>query len=232
MSLRIPTAIENHGDARRLSQALGAFIVWLDTYPPVRARYHTWRATRDHADQEFELLLAEYPETIERYITEITWRNHAAMRPFVETLLHRLPPTWVDMTTSELLLAFRTRHYHGRTRADVPPATPPATPPQFGVQVQLTASHPRGRVSEDPAVIQRGVDYLCRHYVKEPRDRKRALAREFGASAQWNDPEDAVRFVKNSIQQAWALLDLAAAATWSPTVPGRIVVPPTRDSTL
>jgi hypothetical protein len=35
--------------------------------------------------------------------------------------------------------------------------------------------------------------------------------------------------VKRSIDQAWALLDLAAALPWSPTQPGRIVVPPTTD---
>jgi hypothetical protein len=225
MSLRIPTAIENHGDGRRLSQATGAFIVWLTTYPPVQTYYlDTWRVVHARTDQEFTLLLAEHPETIELFKADVAWRDHTATVPFVRTLLHRLPATWVDMTTAELLRAFRTVYHHTRTPADQRPAEP-----MFGVGVQLTASHPRGRVSEDPAAIQRGVHWLCRAYVPERPDTQRFLAREYAAAVRRNgfrnDPLHCRRDVQRSIDQAWALLDLAAALPWSPTQPGRIVLP-------
>jgi hypothetical protein len=232
VSHRIPTAVEHHGDAKHLAIAASAYIVELIEVPRVLTCYDEWRVVRAPADREFELLLAEYPETIQRYIDEMKWQDHVAMRPFVETLIHRLPATWIDMTTSELLRAFRIGHYHGRERADTPPIVRPTEPPQFGVVVELQPTHPRGYVPHDPSKGRRGVRWLIRRYVQSVP--LQTLAREYaadtGRAGDRNDPLDCLRDVKRNIQQAWALLDLAATLPWSPTKPGHIVTPSRRTS--
>ena len=226
MAHRRPTVVENHGDAKRLSIALGAFIVELLTDRRVLAWYDIWRSARAPTDREFEFLLAEHPETIDLFIADVTFRDHGTTAPFVRTWLHRLPAAWTDMVTANLLLAFRTTHYHGRTRADSPPARRPKAPPQFGIGVELTAAHKRGKVPHAPDTVQRGIRWLYRAYVPERPDSKHQLAREYAVWAQRDDPEDCIHDVKEGIRQAWALLDLGAASVWAPEKPGRIVVPP------
>lgn len=226
MSYRTPTAIEHHGDAKRLSIAIGGFVVELSADGRVLTYYDTWRAARTDTDREFEHLLAEHPETIRLYLADVSARDYAATVPVVRTLLRRLPAAWADMVTAELLRAFRTVHYHDRTRADRPPATPPAAPPAFGVAVQLPPTHARGRVPQDPDPVLRNLRWLCRAYVPERPVSKHQLAREHAAATS-RDPEDCLRDVKDGIGQAWGLLALAAQSDWSPA--GRIVVPAKKD---
>lgn len=225
MAHRIPKAVEDHGDAKRLSIALGAFIVELLNDRRVQAFYDTWRSARAPNDREFEILLAEHPETIELFIAGVTFQDHEATAPAVRAWLHRLPAAWTDMVTANLLLAFRTLHYHGRTRADRPPPEPPAAPPQFGIGVELTAAHERGRVPPDPDTIQRGIRWLVQAYVSEPPVKKNTLAREH-AAARSRDPKDCRKDVKEGIREAWERLELGARSVWAPEKPGRIVVPP------
>jgi hypothetical protein len=217
---RTPDTVETHGDAKRLANAVASFIVELSVDRRVLTHYDAWRADRAPLDRAFEQLLAEHPETIDTFIADVYARDYAATRPFVRTLLQRLPATWTHMVTRELLRAFRTAHYTGRTRADVPP--PDSTTPMFGVAVQLQPTHPRGKVPHDPYPVTHNLRLLYRNAVQEPRDSLRTLAREHAGWGQ-QDPDDCLRDVRRCLTQARALLDLAARSDWAQ--PGRIVVP-------
>ena len=123
------------------------------TDPRVLTFYDAWRVARAPADREFEVLVAEYPQTVGAFTDAWLAEDHASTAVVVRTWLHRLPAAWTDMVTANLLRAFRTAHYHGR------PALTHRRPPRPPTRRSLvsacssTAAHPRGRVPDDPYAV-------------------------------------------------------------------------------
>lgn len=235
MAHRRPTAVETHGDAKRLSIALGGFVYELTLDPRVGVLYDRWRTEHDEMTQQLEAMLTEFQPDPTKQNMPMTPAQSARANEFIDVtkshervvtadllrpLLHRLPESWLPMLTENLLLAFRTAYRHNRTPPDQRPAKP-----YFGVGVKLTAAHKRGRVPNAPDTVHRNIRWLYRHYVPERRVSRRQLAREYAALVKREDPEECIKDVKDGIKQAWALLELGARSDWSPTVPGRIVVP-------
>lgn len=187
-----PDNIENKGDAWRLSDAAGAFVVALITDPRTESLYGQWIATRAILDATLAPL-ADHPRLQEMMQS---WRSKewAAHELFVRQELKL--NDWAPWIARVLTTAFECRRA-GR---------------DFGFSVTTPKALPLGRKPRnDGQEVARNSTWLYRTLVKNPPDQISVIAAEYVAAERAKSVhrgDAAHSVVRNGIDQARALLDI------------------------
>jgi hypothetical protein len=199
-----PTVVDNHGDARRLTVAAGAFIWELVIADKrVEAYYRAWYDAHEDEIRRLKTMSLSRDDAV-RAAARFHATTLEATRRFVCADL-QLPEAWSQGVAKHLTDLFRRRSYNHRH---------PGANLEWGFPVHYGVQRPGKWPTRNGQDIERNVRWFYRVHVQQPPDYIHDLARDYHS---WTEQRlgamspntDSRETVQGGIKQARALLELA-----------------------